>query len=202
MLIPSIEKVKLSELNFASYNPRIMPDNEMEALKASMRKYGCVLSLVVQKKGMIVIGGHQRITAINEICKEDNVKVPTHVYASVLDITDDEAKILNIGLNKISGVFDDVKLSQLLTDIGSDIDIVPSGFSKNEIDNILKFTAIEAPTQQEVSIESFALPTLQLGFDTEEKQQELAEIINKNRKPKEPTGLTVLRLLTEKGKRK
>jgi ParB-like chromosome segregation protein Spo0J len=40
-------KIKLRELRRVEYNPRIMPDSEMSALKESIKTFGFVESVVV-----------------------------------------------------------------------------------------------------------------------------------------------------------
>ena len=117
--IPAPRKVRLAELNFAPYNPRIMPPAEMRKLKASMRKHGLVLNLVVQEQGMVLIGGHQRVDALRSICADDGVAAPEEVWATVLDVPDDEAKQLNVSLNKIGGEFDPFRLGELLGSLAS-----------------------------------------------------------------------------------
>ena len=66
--VPGQVLLRLSDVNMAVYNPRVMPPEKMRALRASLVKHGFVLNLVVQKRGMVLIGGHQRVRAMRELC--------------------------------------------------------------------------------------------------------------------------------------
>jgi ParB-like chromosome segregation protein Spo0J len=139
--VPEPQKVKLSELNFASYNPRVMPPDKMRALKASLVQHGFVLNLVVQKKGMILIGGHQRVRAMHELCAERGWPEPASVGAVVLDVDDRKAKQLNVALNNIEGDVDPYKLGELFTGMvgGMTVDeVLATGFTQENLDELVK----------------------------------------------------------------
>lgn len=132
--------VTLADINEAPYNPRIMPAPQMAALKASLRKHGFVLSLVIRQSGMELVGGHQRLRAVREVCKEDGVPLPIKVPAVVLDIDDAQARQLNVALNRIEGEFDASRLGDLFASIRGDMtldDILATGFSSAEIDEAI-----------------------------------------------------------------
>ena len=130
--------VDINSLNAAPYNPRReMTEQEKESLRKSLKSFGFVQPLVVQKSGMVLIGGHQRW----EIAKEQGLlKVPVFI----VDVPDDEAKSMNLALNKISSDFDETKLRDMLIELtGKPIDLSVTGFSAEEL---LKFT--EPPNTQ------------------------------------------------------
>lgn len=131
-------QVELGKLNFAPYNPRKMPSEQMTALKGSIKEHGFVQPLVVQREGNVLIAGHQRVRALRELCKETKQALPKKVYAVVLDLPDSQAKRLNIQLNRISGEFDDAMLVSLLSDVAL---VTPSldglGFSAEQLENLL-----------------------------------------------------------------
>jgi len=61
-----MEKIKISELKRAEYNPRKISDREMEKLKRSISTFGFVEPVIINKhsgRENTVIGGHQRINA-------------------------------------------------------------------------------------------------------------------------------------------
>jgi len=132
--------LELASLNEATYNPRFISDEEMRSLKASLRKHGLVESLVVQKKGTVLIAGHQRLRALREIAEAGEVSVPERVACIVLDVNDSTAKQLNITLNRVGGEFDPFKLGQVLADIHhrNDFDEVAIGFNGEEIAELVK----------------------------------------------------------------
>jgi len=125
-----IEQRKISELNRATYNPRIelMPgDSEYNNLRDSILKYGLLIPVVWNKRTGNVVGGHQRLTVLeNEGEAEVNV--------SVVDLDDTQEKQLNIILNKVEGGWDGDKLTELLVELGDEA--VDTGFSQQEIDRL------------------------------------------------------------------
>ena len=108
--------VAVREINPAPYNPRSITPEKFEALKGSITENGFLDPLVVQKKGLRLIGGHQRLRAVKEICVEAS-KSPPDLPCIVLDINEKAAKRLNIKLNKIQGEFEARLLGELLVDI-------------------------------------------------------------------------------------
>lgn len=106
----------LIQLNPVAYNPRKISPEKFEALKENIRLEGFVEPIVVQKKGMNIIGGHQRYLAVKEMSVEA-CEQPPDLPCIVLDIDDDRAKKLNIKMNSLKGEFDANKLGELLIDI-------------------------------------------------------------------------------------
>jgi len=93
-----IEKIKISELNPAEYNPRRMTNKQYEDLKNSLEKFGLVDPIIVNNDNT-VIGGHQRLKIIKEL---GATEVPT----VRLNLSKEDEKELNIRLNKNTGEFD------------------------------------------------------------------------------------------------
>ena len=111
--------VPVAQLNPAAYNPRKIVPEKFEALKGSIQHDGFLDQLVVQRSGMRIIGGHQRLRAVKEICVEASKPAPD-LPCIVLDIDDKQAKRLNIKLNKIQGEFEARLLGELMVDIFDD----------------------------------------------------------------------------------
>jgi DNA modification methylase len=124
--------VRLQQLRAASYNPRHMPQAEMEKLMRSIREFGMVGPIVARRGDNTIVGGHQRWQAAKALGLR---KVPV-VY---VDVTEDEAKALNLALNKIQGDWDLPKLGTLLEELQGipDLDETLSGFDEQEMDQIL-----------------------------------------------------------------
>ena len=129
-----IEKVNIEELKEAEYNPRknLTPDDEeYKKIKKSIIEFGYVAPLIVNKD-MTVIGGHQRLKVLKELGY-------TEIECNMVDLDKNKEKALNIALNKITGEWDDDKLEELLSELkDTDIDLDITGFSFDEVDNILK----------------------------------------------------------------
>lgn len=145
-------KVKLADINFAEYNPRTMPPAKMRSLKASLVKHGVVLNLVLQLRSdagvpNVLIGGHQRTTAVRELCEERGWPPVDEAWCTVLDVRDAEAKQLNVALNNTEGEFDPYKLGELFKEIHPEMtsdDVLATGFSDEEVRQAIALTAGDA----------------------------------------------------------
>ncbi len=104
----------------------------MRKLVRSIQEFGMVEPLVVRRNDQLVVGGHQRLAAAKTL---GLATVPV-VY---LDMSDSEAKALNLGLNRIQGEWDLPKLGQLLEELRDlpDLDETLSGFDPAEMDDLL-----------------------------------------------------------------
>lgn len=185
--IPKTVEVALDTINFASYNPRTMPAARMKALKASLIKNGLVLNLVIQKKGMVCIGGHQRMKAIRELCAEHGWSVPTKVPAVVLDIDDAKARQLNVSLNApgLSGDFEPYRLGEMFVDIlpmMTQDDVLATGFDQQQLDELVELVkpppGVEEMLQEEENVRGFARSvTLTVEFDDVAQRDEAKELL-------------------------
>ena len=93
-----IESKLVKDLNPASYNPRQISSKQYKDLKESIKKFGLVDPIIVNKDNT-VIGGHQRL----KICKDLKY---IEIDCVVLDLSKEEERELNIRLNKNTGDFD------------------------------------------------------------------------------------------------
>jgi ParB-like chromosome segregation protein Spo0J len=127
-----IEEVDIDSLKPASYNPRNIDFEEMESLKRSLKQFGFVDPAIIRKKDNMIIGGHQRIEAAKALGWETAPVI-------IMDVSANDAKLLNVALNKISGDWDDVKLANLLKELKYDnsVDELLTGFTEEELDTLL-----------------------------------------------------------------
>ena len=93
-----IESKLVKDLNPASYNPRQISSKQYKDLKESVKKFGLVDPIIVNKDNT-VIGGHQRL----KVCKELKY---IEIDCVMLDLSKEEERELNIRLNKNTGDFD------------------------------------------------------------------------------------------------
>lgn len=128
-----VEKVLISKLNPAKYNPRkdLKPgDNEYEKLKRSMAEFGYVEPIIWNKRTGNIVGGHQRYKILHDMEYKKAECV-------IVDLDDNREKALNVELNKISGEFDIPLLTDLLKDLSAnDFDVSLTGFDENEISDL------------------------------------------------------------------
>lgn len=125
-----IEKKQIKDLDRAEYNPRIelIPgDTEYENLRRSISTYGMLIPVVWNKRTNRVVGGHQRLTVLEN-------EGETEVDVSVVDLDETQERQLNVALNKIEGGWDEEKLADLLTELGEDATL--TGFTQQEIDSL------------------------------------------------------------------
>ena len=99
-----IEKIEISKLKPAKYNPRQISKKQYNDLKKSLEKFLLVEPIVVNSD-MTIIGGHQRFKIWSEKAKECNVGDIT-IPCVVLDLSKEDERELNIRLNKNTGDWD------------------------------------------------------------------------------------------------
>jgi ParB-like chromosome segregation protein Spo0J len=84
-----IQKIRVSEINPAKYNPRkdLKPgDPEYEKLKKSIQEFGLVEPLVMNRRGNVLISGHQRLKIkIRDGAGTFSLKTPTS-FCSLLEL--------------------------------------------------------------------------------------------------------------------
>ena len=129
-----IEKIAIKKLNASAYNPRkdLQPtDKEYINLIKSIEEFGFVEPIVWNEATSNVVGGHQRLKVLIE-------KGHKEIDVSVVNLTEEQEKALNLALNKVRGDWDYDKLAELLDDLSNtEIDVTLTGFNLEEIDLII-----------------------------------------------------------------
>ena len=130
---PTIELVPIDQLHPDPANPRRISDDELDALERSLREFGFVQPVLARRDDGTVIGGHQRLVAARRLGL-------TNVPVIWLDISVEQARLLGLALNKISGSFDDALLARLLADLQAtpELDLSLSGFGEEEVRDLLR----------------------------------------------------------------
>lgn len=129
----TVEQVAIDQLRADPANPRRISDEELDALERSIREFGFVQPVLARKEDGTVIGGHQRLVAARRLGL-------TIVPVTYLDLSVEQARLLNLALNKISGSWDEQLLARLLAELqdSSEIDLSLSGFGEDEIRDLLR----------------------------------------------------------------
>lgn len=141
------ELYPLADIKRAEYNPRVMPDSEMNALEKSLKTFGFVEPVVINthlgREG-ILVGGHQRTSATEKLIiagtpprgvteKGGQWFLP----AMLVDLDEEQERALNLALNKIHGKWDENKLAEIIVGL-KDSDVMPAtGFRDDEVSRIL-----------------------------------------------------------------
>ena len=105
----TVEQVPIDQLRPDPTNPRRISDEELDALERSLRQFGFVSPVLARKEDGIVIGGHQRLVAARRL---GLATIPV----TYLDLSMEQARLLNLALNRISGSWDEQLLARLLAD--------------------------------------------------------------------------------------
>jgi ParB-like chromosome segregation protein Spo0J len=129
----NIEQVPLDFLNADPANPRRIGDADLEALTRSLREWGAVQPVVANRDGSLVIAGHQRLLAARRL-GWDTIPV---IW---VDLAPEQAHLLGIALNKISGTWDEQLLARLVSELDQipDIDLTLTGFADEEVQDLLR----------------------------------------------------------------
>ena len=124
-----VETIHRSQIKNADYNPRVITEAAKKQLRKMLSKHGLVTTLVWNKRSGNLVGGHQRIDALDTLEKSQNYSL----IVSVIDVDENEEKILNVQLNNPSmqGEWDFDKLTEMVESSG--INPADMGFSEGDI---------------------------------------------------------------------
>jgi len=116
---PVLGTSTIGELLPAAYNPRVMSAVERDKLIRSIETFGFVEPVVRRAEDGLVIGGHQRVTALSELLRRRGMsEEDIHAYevpdVRLTGLSDERAKLLNLALNRISGDWDHTRLAEVL----------------------------------------------------------------------------------------
>jgi hypothetical protein len=136
--------IDINKINPAAYNPRNISDDAFKGLVESIKRFGMPQPLVVNKSNNILISGHQRLKAANEI---GMAKVPV-IY---VELNDKDEKILNVTLNNpsIQGRFTE-SLQELLGDLSDDHDV----FTNLKMDSLVDTFIPNLPDEEKMKAPS------------------------------------------------
>lgn len=204
--------VPIKKLKSAPYNPRKLNEEQLNSLCASIVKFGLVEDVVVRKEDMVVIGGHQRIAAVHHLLAGKYVVggevVPYDLPESkmpcvlVSGLSERDAKMLNLALNKISGEWDYNLLPSLLSTLNAEVslsELMVTGFTASEITDYLDVykdfdTGLAEGTVPEPITRS---PKLVVDFATTQQRDAFKTYLGtlEKKNSNEPVGCALLRTL-------
>ena len=159
-----IRKINISAINPSPYNPRfdLQPDDpEYQKLEKSITTFGYIEPIIWNENTGNLVGGHQRF----KILLAQGLK---EIEVSVVNLSLEREKLLNLALNKISGGWDEDKLKALLDDIQKipNLDLGLSGFGAAEISQIIdRFHEPKDPDDFDVDrvVEEIKVPVTKRG---------------------------------------
>jgi len=137
-----MDKIKLTDLKTAPYNPRQISKGNFKRLcesienfsdtKSTQGEFRLVDPIIINKKSMTVVGGHQRIAALQELGQDFVVKEDV-VF---INVEPKREKALNIALNNqnMAGDWDFPKLKDVIVDLDDgEFDMTMTGFHEDEL---------------------------------------------------------------------
>jgi len=128
----------IKELISAEYNPRGLTDDQFRQLADSLKRFGIVDPVIVNKhpdRMDIIIGGHQRTKVWESL---GNKKIPT----VGMSLTLDREKELNVRLNKNTGHFD----MDMLEEHFAQSELIEWGFQEHEFEMSAEIDIDEIPS--------------------------------------------------------
>lgn len=126
------ETIKVSEVKLNDYNPRKISEKDFNNLKKSLKEFGILRPLIINKQSNNLISGHQMLKAAIELKIEE-------LPVQYVELSDAKERALNLAMNKISGEFEEDKLIELIQQINEkNEDVIGlTGFSTEEITYLL-----------------------------------------------------------------
>ena len=105
-----ITNLPIGDLRPDPANPRRISDEELESLTRSIREFGLIDPIIARREDKVVIGGHQRLLAARKLGLKE-------VPVVLVDLSQDQARLLNLALNRCPGALDSLA-RQFLMDAG------------------------------------------------------------------------------------
>lgn len=158
-IMVEIDKIKLTQIQKADYNPRTISEENYVKLKNSVKNFGLVEPILINLKNNTIISGHQRYDVLTDLILTDGNLAEKEFHllkygdlGLILDTeeptleNEDYEKALNITLNNtnLTGEYDFEKLGDLLEELQTtDLDLSLTGFDDDLLLNHNLFKEIQ-----------------------------------------------------------
>jgi len=166
----NIKKMKLAELKPAPYNPRTISEAALRGLSASIKRFGLVEPIIVNKRSGNVVGGHQRL----KVLESEGVK---ETQVVIVDLDEAEEKALNVALNNqaIAGDFT-ADIQALIDELRVEIPEAVTELCFDELLEGLEFNAGSQPKEPDSSPQLGDLEyRVIIDCESEQEQYELLD---------------------------
>ena len=144
-------KIKRSQVNFASYNPRKISSDSKRKIENNLKEFGLMGGIVWNERTGNLVSGHQRVSILDKQngYKPDSPDTDYDLFVTKVNLTDEQEKAQNIFFNNklAQGYFDENKLKPLMAEIGNS---EWSGFSKAEQVSMFQNTDISDEEYQKL----------------------------------------------------
>jgi ParB family chromosome partitioning protein len=184
----TIQRIPLDKLVPAPLNANKMPPEVYARLVNAMRKLGGDLQPVLARAlpdGMFeIVDGHHRVASAREVGFTD-------VLCVVSDLTEDEARVLGLGMNRVRGELDLGLASDILVGLPDSVTkeiLELSGFSDEELTALLEAGVTHEPDPMGDAMEPEPAPTPAGKFVLELEFQERAQLTKVRRELRRAAG--------------
>ena len=154
-----MERRSLADLKPAAYNPRQISPKALEGLGASVREFGLVQPIVWNRSTGNVVGGHQRLKALE-------AQGVTETDVVVVELDEARERALNLALNSpsIAGEFTEAALP-MIRQVLLDLPQLAAAIQMPELQSYLRRTVHLAPTPvtEDEAVEPVADPVTRPG---------------------------------------
>lgn len=174
----TVEVIKRNQIMKADYNPRKISESAAKKLRKFLKTHGLWNPLIVNRRTMTLVSGHQRIDAMDTILRKNDYAITV----SMVDVDEETEVKGNIFMNNQSamGEFDFLQLKEINT-IFPEIDFSADlGFDDSDIDVILGDAYI-APVEVVKQREEKATEEMREEFTPESMRELKKEMREKNK---------------------
>jgi len=153
-----IRRVALADLHLDPANARLHGERNLEAIQASLARFGQAEPLVVQRSSGRVVGGNGRLVAMRSLGW-------THADVVELDLSETQATALGIALNRTAELaeWDEQALGKLLASLEVDDALDGVGFDDDELKEALAALIEPGAVEDPGAVEPPAIATSQRG---------------------------------------
>lgn len=119
-----------SQITLADYNPRVMTPQASRLLKKSIKTYGLLEPFIWNKATGNLVGGHQRIKALDDLVGSEDYSVAV----TIVELPLEKEKALNIALNNpsLQGQYDVQLLDEMIRN--QEFDVEMAGFGQMDLE--------------------------------------------------------------------
>lgn len=130
----TVERISRGQITGAKYNPRTISPAAKSKLKKLLKKWGLLEPVIVNRRTMNLVGGHQRLACLDALEGSQGYLLDV----SMVSLTDKEEREANVMLNnlELQGEWD----LKLLADLLPEVSLEDVGFEQTTLDVIFDGT--------------------------------------------------------------
>jgi hypothetical protein len=164
----TMERISRHELKNAEYNPRVISEVAKKRLRANLKKIGLIQPIIWNKRSGNILGGHQRISAIDAIEGTKDYLLDV----AVVDMDEKTEREQNIFLNneEAQGNWDMEKLQKMFEE--TSLDVEATGFDAGNMYEMFGQKAVLDLDVEHIEKLAQQLRDFQEGFDKIAKERD------------------------------